>query len=247
MEIITSSGRALAESDVAERPEFLLVLTHGAGGGVGSKDILAARRAGLEAGAVVVRVTQPYRAGGARAPGSAQRQDQAWLEITSALRAAHPGLPLVQGGRSNGARVACRTARQAGAAGAGPAGTGTALLLSPTAELRLMDVVWEKGKATVSEVVESLPKDVPLAYSTVLTTLRILENKGYLRHTKESRSFVYHPVVRKEEARESALTHLLRRFFEDSPELLVLNLVERRKIGARELARLRKKIEEERS
>jgi len=116
VEIITSSGRALAESDVAERPEFLLVLTHGAGGGVGSKDILAARRAGLEAGAVVVRVTQPYRAGGARAPGSAQRQDQAWLEITSALRAAHPGLPLVQGGRSNGARVACRTARQAGAA-----------------------------------------------------------------------------------------------------------------------------------
>jgi len=116
VEIITSSGRALAESDVAERPEFLLVLTHGAGGGVGSKDILAARRAGLEVGAVVVRVTQPYRAGGARAPGSAQRQDQAWLEITSALRAAHPGLPLVQGGRSNGARVACRTARQAGAA-----------------------------------------------------------------------------------------------------------------------------------
>ena len=115
------------------------------------------------------------------------------------------------------------------------------------AELRLMEVVWEKGKATVSEVVESLPKDVPLAYSTVLTTLRILENKGYLRHTKEGRSFIYHPVVRKQEARENALTHLLRRFFDGSPELLVLNLVERRKIGARELARLRKKIEEDRS
>jgi predicted transcriptional regulator len=115
------------------------------------------------------------------------------------------------------------------------------------AELRLMDVLWEKGKATVSEVLESLPKDVPLAYSTVLTTLRILENKGYLRHTKEGRSFIYQPVVRKEEARESALTHLLRRFFEDSPELLVLNLMERRKIGPRELSRLRKKIEEDRS
>jgi uncharacterized protein len=117
VEIITRSGRALAEIDAAGRAAFLLVLTHGAGGGTGSKDILAARRAGLEAGAVVVRVTQPYRVGGARAPGSAPRQDAAWLEIISALRAAYPGLPLVQGGRSNGARVACRTARQAGAGG----------------------------------------------------------------------------------------------------------------------------------
>ena len=115
VEIITGSGPALTETDVAERPEFLLVLTHGAGGGVGSKDILAARLAGLQASATVVRVTQPYRVGGARAPGSAQRQDEAWLEIISALRAAHPGLPLVQGGRSNGARLACRTAQPAGA------------------------------------------------------------------------------------------------------------------------------------
>ena len=115
------------------------------------------------------------------------------------------------------------------------------------AELRLMDVVWEKGQATVSEVVESLPQDPPPAYSTVLTTLRILENKGYLRHTKDGRSFVYLPVVRREEARESAITHLLRRFFEDSPELLMLNLMERRKIGTRELARLRKRIEEDRT
>ena len=112
------------------------------------------------------------------------------------------------------------------------------------AELRLMEVVWEKSKATVSDVVESLPKS-SLAYSTVLTTLRILENKGFLRHTKEGRSFVYHPVVRREQARENALTHLLRRFFEDSPELLMLNLMERNRIGARELARLRKRIEED--
>ena len=115
------------------------------------------------------------------------------------------------------------------------------------AELRLMEVVWEKGKATVAEVVEELPKSVPLAYSTVLTTLRILENKGYLRHTKDGRSFVYHPVVKREQARENALTHLLRRFFEDSPELLMLNLMERGEISARELARLRKRIEENNS
>jgi predicted transcriptional regulator len=61
------------------------------------------------------------------------------------------------------------------------------------AELRLMEVVWEKGKATVGEVVGGLPTNVPLAYSTVLTTLRILENKGCVRHTKDGRSFVYHP------------------------------------------------------
>ena len=113
------------------------------------------------------------------------------------------------------------------------------------AELRLMEVVWEKGKASVAEVVEALPSDVPLSYSTVLTTLRILENKGYLRHTKDGRSFIYHPVVKREQARESALAHLLRRFFEGSPELLVLNLMERGKIDARELARLRKRIAEE--
>jgi BlaI family penicillinase repressor len=112
------------------------------------------------------------------------------------------------------------------------------------AELRLMEVLWEKGRATVSGVVEGLPKNVPLAYSTVLTTLRILENKGYIRHTKEGRAFVYRPVMGREQARERAVTHLLRRFFEGSPEVLVLNLIESRKIDAKELARLRKRIEE---
>jgi uncharacterized protein len=116
VEIITAAGPAVAELDAAEQPAFLLVLTHGAGGGVATKDIMAASRAGLEVGGAVVRVTQPYRTGGARAPGSAQRQDAAWLEIIRALRDTYPGLRLVQGGRSNGARLACRTAQQAGAA-----------------------------------------------------------------------------------------------------------------------------------
>jgi predicted transcriptional regulator len=113
------------------------------------------------------------------------------------------------------------------------------------AELRLMEVLWEKGSATVSDVIEGLPKNILLAYSTVLTTLRILENKGYLRHKKEGRAFVYRPVVGRDQARESAITHLLRRFFENSPELLMLNLMEGKKIDARELARLRKRIEED--
>ena len=115
------------------------------------------------------------------------------------------------------------------------------------AELRLMEVVWEKGKATVSDVVEGLPADPPPAYSTVLTTLRILENKGYLKHTKDGKAFVYESAIGREQARESAITYLLRRFFENSPELLMLNLLEGQKISMKELERLRKRIKEEKS
>jgi predicted transcriptional regulator len=111
-------------------------------------------------------------------------------------------------------------------------------------ELRLMEVLWGKGEATVSEVVESLPQSTPLHYSTVLTTLRILENKGYVKHSKDGRAFVYRPVVARSRACDKAITHLLKRFFQNSPELLVLNLVETRRIRPNELARLRKKIEE---
>jgi predicted transcriptional regulator len=115
------------------------------------------------------------------------------------------------------------------------------------AELRLMDVLWSKGSATVSEVVDAVASGAPLHYSTVLTTLRILETKGYLRHTKEGRAFIYRPAVARDQEREKAVTHLLRRFFDGSPEMLMLNLVERRKIGADELKRLRKRIAEDKS
>jgi predicted transcriptional regulator len=115
------------------------------------------------------------------------------------------------------------------------------------AELRLMEVVWEKGAATVSDVVDALPEDLPLHYSTVLTTLRILEGKGYLTHTKDGRAFVYKPLVAREQAREKAVTHLVRRFFGGSPELLMLNLVEHRKVTPEELKRLRKSIAEYKS
>ncbi len=117
MDISTAAGPARAEVDAVDAPRFLLVLTHGAGGGVTSADLMAARQAGLQAGGAVARVLQPYRLRGASAPGSPQRQDAAWLEVIGALRARYPAAPLVQGGRSNGARVACRTARAAGAAG----------------------------------------------------------------------------------------------------------------------------------
>jgi beta-lactamase regulating signal transducer with metallopeptidase domain/predicted transcriptional regulator len=90
------------------------------------------------------------------------------------------------------------------------------------AELRLMEVLWEAGSATVSSVLEALPRDVPLAYSTVLTTLRILEQKGYVKHRKEGRAFVYRAVVDRERERERAVTRLLQRFFGGSPEQLVI-------------------------
>lgn len=118
MEIDTLAGPARAELDEVASPKFLLVLTHGAGGGVASADLMAARQAGLDTGGAVARVLQPYRVAGARAPGSAPRQDAAWLEVIAALRASYPGVPLIQGGRSNGARLVCRTAQAAGAVAA---------------------------------------------------------------------------------------------------------------------------------
>jgi predicted alpha/beta-hydrolase family hydrolase len=94
----------------------LLALTHGAGGGVDAPDLLAVREVALRLGGVVASVTQPYGVKGGRAPGSVARQDAAWVEIITALRdVAGPGIRLIQGGRSNGARVACRTARTVGA------------------------------------------------------------------------------------------------------------------------------------
>jgi uncharacterized protein len=111
VETVYGPARAVIEEPEAA-PSFLLALTHGAGGGVDAPDLVAVRDAGLRLGGVVARITQPYRVRGARAPGSAVRQDAAWVEIITALQgmgSAGP-LPLVQGGRSNGARVACRTA-----------------------------------------------------------------------------------------------------------------------------------------
>ena len=116
VQITTGGGAALAELDGdGATARFLLVLTHGAGGSAGAPDLLAAGDAAWQLGGLVARVTQPYRVRGARAPGSPTRQDAAWAEIVAALRELAPGVPLVQGGRSNGARVACRTAAAVGA------------------------------------------------------------------------------------------------------------------------------------
>jgi uncharacterized protein len=117
VEISTAAGASQVEVDRPGTASFLLVITHGAGGGVATKDLLAVRDAALALGAVVARVLQPYRVRGARAPGAPGPQDAAWLEIVTRLCGDYPGLPLIQGGRSNGARVACRTAAAARARG----------------------------------------------------------------------------------------------------------------------------------
>ncbi len=115
------------------------------------------------------------------------------------------------------------------------------------AELRLMEVIWDRGRATVAEVAAALPKDLGLAYNTVLTTLRILEDKGYLKHTKpkEGRAFVYRAVVSREQASRSAVRHLLRRFFGNSAEALVLNLLEDEELSERDLARVKELLKDD--
>jgi predicted transcriptional regulator len=115
------------------------------------------------------------------------------------------------------------------------------------AELRLMDVLWEKGAATVGEVADALPDDLDLAYNTVLTTLRILEEKGYVEHTKskEGRAFVYRALVGRDEAGRSAVRYLVTKFFRNSPELLVLNLLEDEELSEKELGRIRNLLAEE--
>lgn len=118
---------------------------------------------------------------------------------------------------------------------------------SPTlteAELRLMNVLWDVGAASVNDVVDALPPETPLAYNTVLTMLRILEQKGYIQHIKEGRAFIYRPLVNRDEARVSALRHLIGRFFDNSPELLALTLLKHESLGSDDLDRLKQMIEE---
>ena len=112
------------------------------------------------------------------------------------------------------------------------------------AEVRLMDVLWARGASTVNDVLAAMPGQPRLAYSTVLTTLRILEDKGYLSHQKEGRAFLYVPQVRREQVQKSVLRILLSRFFENSAEQLVLNVLKHEKLDALELRRLRRMIHE---
>lgn len=108
------------------------------------------------------------------------------------------------------------------------------------AELRIMEMLWAKGPGTVQQVLDWLPSKPALAYNSVLTTIRILEKKGYVEHAKDGRAYVYRPLLKREDASRSEIRHLVSRFFRDSHEELVLNILEDRGLDAAELDQLKR-------
>jgi predicted transcriptional regulator len=119
---------------------------------------------------------------------------------------------------------------------------------SPTltdGEARLMTVLWERDRASVADVVAALRRKKAVNYSTVQTMLRILETKGYVTHEKEGRAFIYRPLIDQKQARRRALSHLVSRLFNNSPGLLVLNVLEDEQLNPRELDRLKKLLDME--
>jgi len=110
------------------------------------------------------------------------------------------------------------------------------------AELRLMKILWRRGESAVNDLVAALPEGEPLAYNSVLTTVRILEQKGYVEHRQEGRAFVYRPSVAEDEAGRSEVRNMLSRFFGNSREQLVLSLLGDEEISAGELQRLKDAI-----
>jgi len=108
-------------------------------------------------------------------------------------------------------------------------------------ELDVMSVLWDLDSATVAEVREQLTDD--LAYTTVLTVLRTLEQKGYVGHSGEGRAHRYRPLVKREAAGRSALRRLVDKVFDGSPEMLLTNLVSDKNLSDKELRRLRRLLQ----
>lgn len=110
------------------------------------------------------------------------------------------------------------------------------------AELRIMEILWAKGPGTVQQVLDWLPAKPALAYNSVLTTIRILEKKGYVEHAKDGRAHIYRPLLERKDATRSEIRHLVNRFFRDSHEDLVLNILEDSGLEAEELKHLREML-----
>jgi len=109
------------------------------------------------------------------------------------------------------------------------------------AELRLMKILWARGESAVGELLAAMPEGAVLAYNSVLTTIRILEQKGYVRHRQEGRAFLYSPCVAEQEASRSEVRHMMQRFFGNSREKLLLSLLDD-EVTAEELRRLKEAI-----
>ncbi len=103
-------------------------------------------------------------------------------------------------------------------------------------------MLWTRGESAVSDLVAAMPEGESLAYTSVLTTVRILEQKGYVRHRQEGRAFLYSPCVEEQEASRSEVRHMMQRFFGNSRERLLLSLLGDDEIDAEELQRLKEAI-----
>jgi predicted transcriptional regulator len=107
-----------------------------------------------------------------------------------------------------------------------------------------MEVLWQRGPSTVQQVLDGLPGEKVLAYNSVLTTIRILEKKGYVAHAKEGRAFLYAPLLERSEATRSEVRHLVERLFQNSHERLVLNILEDSGLSEDEVQRLKQYLKE---
>jgi predicted transcriptional regulator len=112
------------------------------------------------------------------------------------------------------------------------------------AELRIMRILWNQGESLVSDLVSAMPANAPLAYNSVLTTVRILEQKGYVEHRQEGRAFLYSPCIAEHDASRSEVRHVMHRFFGNSREQLMLSLLGEGEITPEELQRLKDAIAE---
>jgi predicted transcriptional regulator len=110
------------------------------------------------------------------------------------------------------------------------------------AELRLMRILWQRGESAVTDLVAAMPEGEALAYNSVLTTIRILEQKGYVEHRQEGRAFIYWPCVQEMDASRSEVRHVLSRFFGNSRERLLLSVLGDEETTPEELQRLRELI-----
>jgi predicted transcriptional regulator len=110
------------------------------------------------------------------------------------------------------------------------------------AELRLMKILWQRGESLVGDLVAAMPPNASLAYNSVLTTIRILEQKGYVRHRQEGRAYLYSPCVAEHEASQFVIRHTMQRFFGNSRERLLLSLLGDDEVTPEELLRLKEAI-----
>ncbi len=107
-----------------------------------------------------------------------------------------------------------------------------------------MTILWDRQEASVREVCDSLSREKPVAYTTILTMLKILKDKGFVAHRKQGKAFIYHPLVNQKEARKSALTKLINQLFQGSPEILAQHLIAENNLDLAEIKALQDSLDD---